>query len=78
MTTWNDLCRTCMHGIREGVDSHDCSKCQEIAKSIGLPKNPSGYIFFKKPTAKDIKRLKKEYGVLKPAKEKSMFKPKKK
>jgi hypothetical protein len=26
---WNFL--TCIHGITEGLDSHDCSKCQELA-----------------------------------------------
>jgi len=60
MTTWNDVCLTCMHGIREGVDSHDCPKCQEIAKSAKLPEIPNGYIFLHKPTSREIRKLKKE------------------
>jgi hypothetical protein len=27
---WDFL--TCVHGIQEGLDSHSCSDCQEIAK----------------------------------------------
>jgi hypothetical protein len=35
MSTWDDYRKTCMHGIREDLDSHSCSKCQEIAQELG-------------------------------------------
>lgn len=42
--------RTCIHGVTEGLDYHDCAECQELAKSKGLPPNgwqtrPYNYIF---------------------------------
>lgn len=33
--SWNDHRLTCMHGIREGVDSHDCPHCYAMAQEMG-------------------------------------------
>lgn len=44
MGEWEFL--VCVHGIREGLDSHDCSVCQEIAKKCGYDTtNGNTYIF---------------------------------
>lgn len=32
---WDDYRLTCMHGVREGLDSHDCDSCLILAKEIG-------------------------------------------
>lgn len=33
--SWKDLCQTCVHGVTEDVDWHDCDKCQDIARAAG-------------------------------------------
>lgn len=50
MSSWDDYRLTCMHGIREGLDSHECPECYEIARELGydLSKGKT-YIFEKKP-----------------------------
>lgn len=35
MSTWNDYRQTCIHGVREELDYHDCSKCKERALNEG-------------------------------------------
>jgi len=50
MRTWADYTLTCFHGVREGVDSHSCGKCQKIAKKLGYEPIRTGYIFVKDPT----------------------------
>lgn len=32
---WDVYRRFCMHGVREGLDSHDCPDCQSIARALG-------------------------------------------
>jgi hypothetical protein len=32
---WDDHRLTCMHGIREGLDSHDCPHCYALANEVG-------------------------------------------
>ena len=34
--SWDDIKQTCIHGVKEGLDSHDCPDCQEIARKEGL------------------------------------------
>ena len=46
MGTWAEHLWTCMHGIQEGLDSHSCCRCQEIAKELGYTtENGETYIF---------------------------------
>jgi len=46
MGTWAGHLWTCMHGIQEGLDSHSCCRCQEIAKELGYTtENGETYIF---------------------------------
>lgn len=41
---WDFL--TCVHGIKEGLDSHNCCQCQEIAKKCNYDlSNGNTYIF---------------------------------
>ena len=35
MSSWDDYRLTCVHGIREGLDYHDCDKCKERAIEEG-------------------------------------------
>ena len=50
MHTWDDYRRTCIHGIREGLDSHDCPECYKIAKESGCDvSNGKTYLYTKKP-----------------------------
>jgi hypothetical protein len=35
MSSWDDYRLTCFHGVREGLDSHSCLTCQEIARADG-------------------------------------------
>lgn len=52
MTTWDDVRLTCIHGVREGLDSHDCPKCLEIAKKRGDPTDDGQtYIYTDPPDA---------------------------
>ena len=57
MTTWDDFKRTCMHGVREGLDDHDCSSCQEYGAEIGLPPSRTGWFFSKKMTKVEIEKV---------------------
>lgn len=41
MSTWNDYRLTCMHGRREGIDSHDCEKCRELTTNDFGPDEPT-------------------------------------
>jgi hypothetical protein len=61
MSSWDEQKQTCMHGVREGLDSHDCTDCQKVAKEIGLKPSDTGYIFFKMPTKKEKQELRQEY-----------------
>lgn len=50
--TWDSQRRWCIHGIREGLDRHDCGDCQILAREQGY--DTSGgqtYIFTKRPDA---------------------------
>ena len=35
MTTWDDYKLTCVHGVREELDYHDCDKCRDRAIEEG-------------------------------------------
>ena len=35
MTTWDERRLICIHGVREGLDYHDCSKCKKMAEDEG-------------------------------------------
>jgi len=49
---------TCVHGRQEGLDSHDCDKCQAIARAAGWDmSNGRTYIF---TTQKQVKDAEKE------------------
>ena len=60
MSSWDDYRLTCVHGRREGVDSHDCSECDAIAKKLGWKPSPSGYMI----TDATYKKLKPELEAL--------------
>jgi len=50
MYTWDDYRLTCMHGVREGLDSHECHECYEIARKRGCDlSNGKTYIYTKEP-----------------------------
>lgn len=34
--TWDDEKLTCIHGVKEKLDYHDCPKCKEMALKKGL------------------------------------------
>lgn len=34
--SWDEVLKTCIHGVREGLDYHDCPKCKEMAIADGL------------------------------------------
>lgn len=55
MGSWNEHCLTCMHGIQEHADYHDCPKCKEIAEKQGLKwiDGKQTYIYLKKPKQKN-------------------------
>lgn len=55
-------CRICMHGVAEALDWHRCSGCERLANKMGYPPQSEGYIFFKEPTAEEIKKSRKEHG----------------
>lgn len=54
---------TCLHGRTEGLDSHECSKCQKMAADIGLPVLHTGYLFTEEITEAEKLRLQEHYGV---------------
>lgn len=37
MGSWDDYRLFCRHGIREGLDSHDCPQCAELCKKAKHP-----------------------------------------
>lgn len=48
-----------MHGVREGLDSHSCPKCQKIAKERGFDTSDGEtYIFFEEEKAVEPKPTK--------------------
>jgi len=50
--SWAEHRLTCMHGIREGVDSHDCAQCAALAKESGADvSNGQTYLYQKPPVA---------------------------
>ena len=32
ITSWDDVCLTCIHGRREKVDYHDCPECARLTE----------------------------------------------
>lgn len=47
---WDDYRLTCMHGVREGLDSHDCGTCLALAKEMGEDTaNGRTYLYRKDP-----------------------------
>jgi len=35
MRSWDEYQKTCMHGVKEGLDFHSCDECQQIASKLG-------------------------------------------
>jgi hypothetical protein len=35
--SWDEVLLTCIHGVREGLDYHDCPECKKMALDDGLP-----------------------------------------
>jgi hypothetical protein len=35
VSSWDDYRLFCIHGIREDLDYHSCSECQDIARKAG-------------------------------------------
>ena len=59
MTTWDSQRMTCMHGVKEGLDYHECDECKKIAEAMGktwIDKKET-YIYLKLP-----KKLKQQGG----------------
>lgn len=51
---WDSL--TCIHGITEGVDSHSCKACQDIARDVfNFEVTPGKTWIFTKEYLKDNK-----------------------
>lgn len=47
---WDDYRLTCMHGVREGLDSHDCGSCLVLAQEMGEDTaNGRTYLYRKAP-----------------------------
>jgi hypothetical protein len=61
--SWDDVKRTCMHGVREGLDDHTCVECQVIAFRIGLKPIAGGYLFLNEPSEEERLWMLCEYGV---------------
>lgn len=59
MSSWDDFRRWCFHGVREGLDSHDCHECQEIAKEVGDYEEGNTYCYVKDPRNKSVKKKRK-------------------
>jgi hypothetical protein len=57
---WDFL--TCVHGVTEGLDSHDCLLCLEIAKKCNYDiSHGKAYIFSsQKQIEKELKKAKKK------------------
>lgn len=36
VSTWESQCLTCMHGVKEGIDWHNCPGCRWIAEAMDL------------------------------------------
>lgn len=34
--SWDEILLTCVHGIREGLDYHNCQECKKLAIKDGL------------------------------------------
>ncbi len=57
--------RTCMHGIREGLDSHDCLQCQKMAVDLGMSfLDGRTYLFESDPRLGRLKPLDLELSVV--------------
>ena len=41
MSSWADHQLTCMHGITEGLDSHDCPECRKLTDKQYGPEEPT-------------------------------------
>ena len=50
-SSWDDFKKTCMHGVEEELDWHECSECKKIAEEMGWEWIPNvvTYIFEKDP-----------------------------
>jgi hypothetical protein len=48
--------KTCVHGITEGLDSHDCSACQELARRLGYDMTGGKTYIFTEATYKALKK----------------------
>lgn len=48
--------RWCMHGKREGVDSHDCAQCEAMAREMGLDCSKGATWLFEKVPAELLAR----------------------
>jgi hypothetical protein len=51
---WDSLRLTCMHGVLEGLDSHDCPECAVIARETGQDTaTGKTYLYQKDPRSKE-------------------------
>lgn len=51
MSSWDDYRLFCIHGRREGLDSHDCVKCHEMSRKYG---RTVGNIWVKEPSEEEV------------------------
>ena len=55
MTTWAERLLTCIHGIKEGLDSHDCPVCIRTCNFLGHKHMPRQNCIYLKPVKKHNK-----------------------
>lgn len=58
--SWADHRLTCMHGIREGLDSHECPDCYVLAREMGMDlSNGKTYLYRNdpRPSAKETNNV---------------------
>ena len=36
LNSWNQVIETCIHGVKEELDYHDCPECKKLALEEGL------------------------------------------
>jgi hypothetical protein len=56
MGSWDEHRLTCCHGVREGLDSHDCPKCRALTDKEYYPGHPT-MLYLKDPEKASKRRV---------------------